>query len=193
MSALLYFYLALSVYLVNAMPAFMPPTWMVLVFFLTVENLFPPAVVIIGAIMALLGRMTLYYFFRKWNRFLPKKMSDNYDDLGKIIGKHKALTLPLFLLFAFYPLPSNHLFMVAGLSKLKPKLLAMSFFGGRLLSYTFWVGSAHALDKKVEIMFREGFDSADMVKITILIIILVVGPGLVPWKKVAARLADLCL
>jgi len=188
-----YFNLAFLVFIVNALPAFMPPTWMILVFFLTTKDLFSVPVVVIGASMALLGRMCLYYFSSKSNRHLPTKMSNNYIELGKILGKNKVLSLPLFLLFAFYPLPSNQLFIMAGLSKLNPRLLAISFLGGRLLSYSFWVGGARAIDKNIEVMFREGFEPKSVVTIAITMLLLIILPGLVDWKKIASRLSDLCL
>jgi membrane protein DedA with SNARE-associated domain len=165
----------------------MPPTWMVLAFFQTTNNLNPIFTVILGASFALMGRLTLYYVSTITQSHLPKNMANNYQALGEELGSHKTLSIPLFLLFAFYPLPSNQLFIVAGLSKLNPKLLAISFLGGRILSYSFWVGSANALDKNIETIFREGFEPRSIVGIGITMLLLVVLPGLVPWKKVIEK------
>lgn len=179
-----YFFAAFSVFLINALPALMPPTWMVLVFFLATYNLNPVAMVIIGALFALSGRLVLYYLASKFRGVLPKRMDKNYQDLGKFLSEHKAISLPLFLLFAFYPLPSNQLFIVAGLAKVKPKLLAWSFLGGRLLSYSFWVGGAHVIDRRLEIMFRDGLDPRSIVVALTSAIFLIAIPGFLPWKKI---------
>lgn len=179
-----YFFAAFSVFLINALPALMPPTWMVLVFFLATYNLNPVAMVIIGALFALSGRLVLYYLASKFRGVLPKRMDKNYQDLGKFLSEHKAISLPLFLLFAFYPLPSNQLFIVAGLAKVKPKLLAMSFLGGRLLSYSFWVGGAHVIDRRLEMIFRDGLDPRSVVVALLSAIFLIALPGFLPWKKI---------
>ncbi len=193
MGILAYFWMCGVVYVVNALPAFMPPTWMVLAFFQTSNNLNPVATVILGASFALLGRLTLYYVSTITQSHLPKNMANNYKALGQELGRHKTLTIPLFLLFAFYPLPSNQLFIVAGLSKLNPKLLAISFLGGRLLSYSFWVGSANALDKNIETIFREGFEPRSLFGIGITMFLLVVLPGLIPWKTLLTKARNLYL
>lgn len=183
-----YFAAWIVIYIVNSLPAFMPPTWMVLVFFATSLRLNPISTVILGATAAVCGRITLYYLAKYFRNFLPKKLENNYQGLGEILSEHKTLSVPLFLTFAFYPLPSNQLFIVAGLSEINLKLLAWCFLGGRILSYGFWVGSARALNKGLEQIFTEGFRFESIIFALVTIGFLVLLPGLIPWKKIHKRL-----
>lgn len=57
----LYIGLALIVYIVNIIPLFMPPTWLMLAFFSIHYHLYTIPVIIIGAISATFGRVTLYW------------------------------------------------------------------------------------------------------------------------------------
>ena len=59
------------------------------------------------------------------------------------------------ILYAFSPLPSNHLFIAYGLTNLPVLFAAVPFFLGRLVSYSFWIFSAAAAGKKFDIDLAE--------------------------------------
>ena len=54
-------------------------------------------------------------------------------------------------MYAFSPLPSNHLFIAYGMTNLPVRFAAVPFFLGRLVSYSFWMFSAAAAGKKFDI------------------------------------------
>lgn len=150
-----YVFLAFLVYSINVVPAFMPPTWIILSFFFIQYHLLLAPVVLIGAVCATLGRITLYHLARRYfHPFLSKKTQENLHIFGGYINAKKHLTIPLFILYAFIPIPSNHVYIAAALSKVHIHLLAFSFFLGRLISYTFWVGVSAISVKNLEVIFN---------------------------------------
>src|SRR2546421_13102023 len=95
----LYVYLALVVFFMNTFPAFMPPTWIVLAFFyMHFHSSFLPTV-LIGAICATLGRVTLAFLAKYYFRpFLPKSFYKNYTSLGTYFRTHQHFTIPFVFL-----------------------------------------------------------------------------------------------
>jgi hypothetical protein len=75
--------LALVVFLINTVPAFMPPTWTILLFFyLKFDLSFLPSVVV-GATFATLGRIVLYFLsLNFFGPFLSKESRKNLEALG---------------------------------------------------------------------------------------------------------------
>src|SRR5262245_25699895 len=133
--------LFMIIFVLNVIPAFAPPTWMVLSF---IGLQHPPAHVtvlaMIGAVAATLGRCTL----AKLSRILirHKCLSDttrhNIDALRDGLERRRALTIGLVLCYAFSPLPSNVLFIAYGLTPLKLSRIAVPFLLERFVSYNFW-------------------------------------------------------
>ncbi len=56
--------------------------------------------------------------------------------LGRYLEEKRELTLASILLFAFGPIPSNQLFIAAGLTGTDLRLVIPPFLLGRLVSYT---------------------------------------------------------
>ena len=141
-----YISLALIVFLINCAPAFVPPTWTVLVSFVLIYHLPIPFVILIGVACATLGRLVLYllaFFFG--NAFLTKKTKGNFHALGTYFNMKKHISILLFLTYAFIPLPSNQLFITAGLAKVNIIMLAIAFAFGRLISYSWTIYSSQLI------------------------------------------------
>ncbi|KKR31950.1 MAG: hypothetical protein UT63_C0056G0014 [Candidatus Gottesmanbacteria bacterium GW2011_GWC2_39_8] len=151
---LFYLFIFFVVYLINVIPAFMPGTWMVLAYFKIKYNSPIYILAIIGAIAATLGRVTLSLLSRDFFRpFFSKKMQENMDHLGKMIDRIKGWTIPLMFTYAFFPVPSNQVFIALGLARVRIRLVAISFFLGRLVSYSFWVFTANYVADNLEGVF----------------------------------------
>lgn len=149
-----YIVLGLIVFVMNVIPGFMPPTWSVLTFFRLKYGLMAIPLVIIGALAATLGRVSLAYLARTYfRRFLPKKQIKNLEVLSHTFEQHKRLTIPVIFAYAFLPIPSNQVYIAAGLGKFNIKFLAFCFFLGRLISYTFWVLAATHVANSLEDIF----------------------------------------
>lgn len=151
--------LFLLVLLLNALPAFAPPTWMLLSFFgLRFPDANPWWVALVAASAATSGRTVLAYFAQRVSesRWFPESTRANLVSVANAIERRRAASSVAFLLFAFSPFPSNALFLAYGLSKAPLLLLAVPFFVGRLVSYAlaFKGGAAVANQFDIEISGR---------------------------------------
>lgn len=138
----------LVVLLVNLMPAFGPPTWAILVFYLLTHNLNPFPLVAIGAAAAALGRLGLAVIFARIGAHLPERTRSNLAGARLAIAGHSRSRRLALGLFALSPLPSAQLFEAAGLARLPLIPFTAAFFAGRLVSYSLYVSTAHALEHR---------------------------------------------
>ncbi|MGA8224529.1 MAG: hypothetical protein WB780_22990 [Candidatus Acidiferrales bacterium] len=140
------------IFLLNVIPAFAPPTWMVFSF---LGFRFPShmgwSFALVGAIAAAMGRSLLGKLSRTIvrNHWLSEAARANIDSLKLELEKRPKLTFGLFLFYAFTPLPSNYLFIAYGLTAMPLVRLAFPFLIGRFVSYTFWTMSAAAVSRKL--------------------------------------------
>jgi hypothetical protein len=140
------------IFLLNVIPAFAPPTWMVFSF---IGFGFPEhggvEFAVVGALAATLGRLTLAKLSRLVIRqkFMTEDARQNVDWIRKNLQGRRKLTFGLFLSYAFAPLPSNYLFIAYGLTAMDLQLIAIPFFLGRSVSYGFWRFASAAVAQKV--------------------------------------------
>jgi membrane protein YqaA with SNARE-associated domain len=139
------------IFLLNVIPAFAPPTWMVFSF---IGFNFPQhdgvELAVVGALAATLGRLTLAKLSRIVIRqkFMSQEARENVDTIREKL-QGRTITFGLFLLYAFSPLPSNYLFIAYGLTAMNLKLIAVPFFLGRSVSYSFWRVASSAVARKI--------------------------------------------
>lgn len=135
-----------AIVVMNAVPAFAPPTWMALVFFLLHYNLNPVALVALGVLSATVGRGILAWYFRKFAHLIPTRFSRNMEYAGKYFESHPSKRYAMLTLFLVSPVSSAQLFEAAGMMKtvaLRPLLAA--FAVGRTISYSTYVTGAAAI------------------------------------------------
>ena len=135
LSLLILFLLVLAL---NVLPAFAPPTWLLLSFFgLRFPEANPWMVALAAALGAAVGRSTLACLAQgiARSRWMPDSTRDNLTVVADAIERRRATSSLAFLLFAFSPFPSNALFMAYGLSRAPLPLLTLPFFAGRYVSY----------------------------------------------------------
>lgn len=177
--------LGVFIYLINVIPLFMPPTWIILAFFyITFHPPFLPTI-IIGSGAATLGRITLYIISKKYfRRFFSFNYLKNYDALGNYFKKNVHISIPLFITYAFFPISSNYVYIAAGLTNMSIKILASSFFIGRLISYSFWVGASHEISTRFEDIFSKHLSNSGVIIFEILGLAIVVLIGKINWGKI---------
>jgi membrane protein DedA with SNARE-associated domain len=145
--------LFLLVLLLNLIPAFAPPTWMV---FSYLGFRFPDhvgwAFALVGALAATLGRSVLASMAHSLvrNRWMNEAGRKNVDSLRDALEKRPKLTFGVFLFYAFTPLPSNFVFIAYGLTTMNLARLAIPFFLGRFASYGFWTVGAAAVSRRFD-------------------------------------------
>jgi len=124
----------------NVVPAFAPPTWMVLsaLYIAYPQNIF--LLVIVGVTASTIGR----YLLARGSKFAVQKLAkaEKKEHLEELKGKLDAKPLSKFLfsfVFCLGPLPSNTLFIVAGATGIRLREILAGFFVGRTISYMFLV------------------------------------------------------
>ncbi len=169
---------------VNVVPAFAPPTWIVLVYFSIAQDLNPVALVVIGVLSAASGRYILASYFRKFRNKFPKSYVRNMENAGSHLTKSSAHLSALFALFFISPLSSAQLFEAAGIMKnLALKPITLAFAVGRLGTYSIYVFGAHAAQQTNlgQILTKE-LATPKAIAIQVLMVIALVGLGLVQWE-----------
>lgn len=183
-------YLILSVLIfgMNIIPVLMPPTWVVLLFFYRFYHLSLAPTVIVGAISAISGRIILAHLASLFSPYLQKKSRENLLSLGNYFNSHIQLSIPLFLTYAFMPISSNYVYIAAGLARVNLKLLAVSFFFGRLISYTFWLTVTHGVLLRLDRIFSRHFAKPVTYFAEIAGFIILYLLSRINWKKLIMRL-----
>jgi uncharacterized membrane protein YdjX (TVP38/TMEM64 family) len=133
-----------TIFGVNLLPAFGPPTWALLVFFSLNSDLPAVPLVLVGALAASSGRFVLATTVRHFRgRFSAKRRQNLEAAEGVLVGSRAKATAGVGL-FALSPVPSAQLFVAAGLLTVPLLPLTAAFFAGRLVSYTLYVTAASA-------------------------------------------------
>jgi len=157
--------LFLAVFLLNIIPAFAPPTWMVFSFlgFRYPEHM-GWSFALVGALAATTGRSLLgklsHVIVR--NHLLSEATRKNVDSIKLELEKRPKLTFGLFLFYAFTPLPSNFLFIAYGLTTLPLARIALPFLIGRFVSYTIWTMSGVAVSQRIALDDTDAFQYASI-------------------------------
>lgn len=157
--------LFIVVFTLNVIPAFAPPTWVTLSFIgFSMPNIPVLALASIGATAATFGRITLAKLSHTIvrGRLLDAPTCANIDAIKDGLAKRRVFTFGMFLVYAFSPLPSNYLFIAYGLTTLGLVSVAIPFFIGRFVSYSFWIATGSALGDQLDM---ESFESASYVGI----------------------------
>lgn len=157
----------------NAVPAFMPPTRSVLAYFHLYHGLPVVPLAVVGALGATTGRAMLALGSRDFgNRFVPASWRANVDALVATLQSRPALALPSLALFALGPVPSNDLFVAAGLARAPLAPILVVFASARFASYVLWASAANVADQSL----REAF-----------------GSRVASWGAIALQIAGLAL
>jgi membrane protein DedA with SNARE-associated domain len=147
-----------TVLLLNVMPAFAPPTWMVMSWIgLSRPDANPVLLAGVAACAATLGRLVLARLSCTLvrNRWMREADRQNIDVVRAWLEDRKGMTVGLMLAYAFSPFPSNYIFIAYGLTGMRLWLIGLPFFVGRWISYLTWTHiaqlGARYLDEETEI------------------------------------------
>ncbi len=133
-----------SVFAINLLPAFGPPTWAVLVFFRLNSDLPAVPLVLLGAVAAASGRFVLASTARHFRGRFSAERRANLKAAEELLVGSRAKAAAGLGLFALSPVPSAQLFVAAGLLTVPLVPLTAAFFVGRLVSYSLYVAAASA-------------------------------------------------
>ena len=174
------------VFVVNLVPAFMPPTWSILAYFLIRFELplFPLAIG--GALAASSGRWVLALASNRWGRnILSPGRREKLSILGDWLSTRARWLPPLaVLIYSFGPIPSNQLFMAAGLTGMRLRPIVVAFLAGRLVSYTVWISVAHVVSARFEDLFTGYLQRAGPLALELLALATLVAFTRIDWPRV---------
>ena len=140
------------IFVLNCLPAFAPPTWMVVsAVTLSRPGTNPWLTALVAAAAATAGRLVLakMAFLLVRQRWLSARTKENVDLVKVRLEKHRAMTFGVILAYTCSPLPSNSLFIAYGLTSLPLAPVGAASFIGRFLTYSFWVVLAMEVAQKV--------------------------------------------
>lgn len=186
-----YLLLVALILFINSIPAFAPPTWAILIFFMINFNLNPIFLVLLGVLSATTGRAFLAWYFRKFAHLVPKKFARNMDYAGRYVESGSLRKYTLLGIFLISPVSSAQLFEAAGLMKsIRIKPLLAAFAVGRTISYTTYLtGASLVSDSTIgELVMRE-LKSPWAIATQIVMILGLVGLGQINWAKRVQRRA----
>jgi membrane protein YqaA with SNARE-associated domain len=182
-----YLVLVLTVFGVNLLPAFGPPTWAILVFARLHWHLNPVALVILGGLAATGGRYLLARGARHFKGHLGRRMTDNLEAARTLLERRKRGMTAVFALFVVSPLPSAQLFVAAGLLELPLGILTVAFFLGRMVSYSIYVAIATLAERQFGNIVGKAFGSPWSIALQLGLLVLVCLLPLIDWKKFVDR------
>ncbi|MGA3951991.1 hypothetical protein ACI2TT_14610 [Ralstonia nicotianae] len=147
-----------TVFVLNVMPAFAPPTWMVMSWIgFARPDANPVLLTGVAACAATAGRLVLARLSCSLvrNRWMREADRQNIDVIKAWLEDRKGVTAGLVLAYAFSPFPSNYVFIAYGLTGMRLWLIGLPFFIGRWVSYLTWTNiaqiGARYLDEESEI------------------------------------------
>jgi len=131
-----------TAFLINLVPAFMPPTWAVLAVFHITSDVPLLPLTIGGAAASAGGRYLLALGTRQLDQFLPDGDRRNAEALGGFLCRHSRWSVVIVFLGCLGPLPSNALFIACGLGRVRLSPIVVAFFLSRAIADSLWVWSA---------------------------------------------------
>jgi len=166
----------------NASPILMPPTWIVLSSFYTIDPSFDILTLsLVGATGALIGRIILMYISRFFRRFMGTERKSNLDTLAEYIKKKKYGYFSASFLFAITPLPSNLLFMAYGIMRVKNIAIFAGFWVGRAIAYYVMISISTVTLKPFLELFDDSLVGVLVTDISSIIMIVIF--ACVNWNK----------
>ena len=178
--------IAATVFGVNVLPAFGPPTWSVLAYFRITDGTPIWVLVVAGALAAAAGRYVLAVGFREFGSHLPRSRRENLEALGTTLSGTKGLVATA-VLFMVSPVPSNALFEAAGLARVPLGPLLAAFAAGRLVSYSVSLVSVSAASGRVRDILAGGVSSPRAIVAGVLGLVALVALVRIDWISVIDR------
>ena len=171
-------------FLINLVPAFMPSTWMVMAFFYIKFGL-PLLVLTLGSALASArGRMVrACASLRVRQRFITGRSAEDLDELGAFLNDHRRYVGPMVFLYTLSPLPTNNLFIAAGMTRVDMTAVVIGFTTSRMIANTFWVWTTNKAFDSLGSLFTDAITGPLGIALELLGLIAVVLTFRLPWAR----------
>jgi hypothetical protein len=174
------------VFAINLMPAFGPPTWSVIILYGMSSSLPLAGLVVTAALASSSGRYLLAHGFRLFAGRLSEKTQANLAAARAAFERQRHSALLALGFFAVSPLPSAQQFGAVGLAGVRILPFTLAFFAGRLVSYTFYAGTAGLVAEHTSLAetFRANLTSPLGIAIQIAMLGSLVALAKIDWVKI---------
>lgn len=178
------------VFAINVVPAFMPSTWMVLAFFYIKFDLPLLVLTICGAIVSGFGRLALAKGSAWFSHHYMTEKRDDLAMLGRYLERNRRVAAPATFLYTLTPLPTNNLFIAAGMVGVNLAWVLMGFWAGRIIADTFWVWTTKQAFDSLGAVFEGAVGTRWAIGLQILSAVSIVLLYALPWAKWLRRFVD---
>lgn len=179
-----YLLVALIVFAVNLLPAFGPPTSAVLVALTLNFDLEPVPLVISGALAAASGRYLLAWGTRRLRPRFSEERRRSLAAAQQALTDRRGKAIAGLGLFALSPVPSAQLFVAAGMMTVPLIPLTLSFFAGRVVSYSIYVAGAETIKESSGEVVTDTLTSPLGIVLQVVMLAALVALWRVDWAKV---------
>jgi membrane protein YqaA with SNARE-associated domain len=170
---------------INMVPAFMPATWLVLVVFRTQWDVPLVPLIIAGSVASTFGRVVLAMATaRVGERIIPSRIRKNLNALRELFEGNRTRTFWGVIGLTIAPVPSNELFIAAGLIRTNLVPIAAAFFLTRLLTYGIAVFTMENVSTTIEDLFLPGSGGGSTLFGLAISLLPPIVLSLIPWQKV---------
>lgn len=179
------YYLAVVavVILVNLMPAFGPPTALVLVLFRLNWHLDPVALVIICAFSSGIGRYLLAVATNRIRDHLSPRRKAGLQAAQDYLTGSRSRSLTGLAVFLVSPLPSAQMFEAAGLVGVRLLPVTAAHVLGRLVSYSLYIGATDIAERNLGDTLAASLTSPYGIAIQVALLAAVVLLARIDWTK----------
>ena len=175
----------------NAVPAFMPPTWSLLAYFHLREGLGIVPLAAVGALGATTGRAILALTSRSIGaHVLPPRWRANIGTLAAELQRRRELGFVALALFALGPIPSNQLFVAAGIARAPLAPILAVFAAARFVSYIVWITVSESAAATLTELIAPRFGAGTALLVQVIALLALIAAMQIDWSRIFRRTKD---
>lgn len=167
---------------INLFPAFMPTTWMVLAFFHVQFGLPILPLTIGGAFFSGLGRIGLARGTGRLHRRFFRR-DENLEEMKTYLDERRGYVGLATFGYCLLPLPTNNLFVAAGVVGVNLARVMLGFWIGRSIADTFYVWTTDQVFSSLRDVFEEFYSDWIVLAIQVLSLVGAMLLIVVPWPR----------
>jgi hypothetical protein len=176
------------IFVINLVPAFMPSSWMVMAFFYLQFDVPLLPLTIIGAVVSGFGRFFLARGSTWLKRTFMRGKARDLDELGEFLEERERWLAPTVAAYSLTPLPTNNLFVAAGLAEVSLFWVLIGFWTARMAADTLFVWTTDQAFDSVGDVFEGVYGDWLGIAVQLLSVTSIVLLYLLPWARWLRRL-----
>ena len=180
-----YLIAALAILGASLLPAFAPPAWSILTYFVLAKDLAPIPLIVLGVAASGLGRFALAHASRALAPRLSASYRERLENLGTQLEYQREKRWSTYGLFFLSPISSSQLFEAAGFSKyVNLTRVTLAFMAGRVITYSAYVlGADHYSGTDFERTIIKSMASPQAVVTQAIMIAGLIWLGRINWRR----------